>query len=250
MSNFPINYVDTHCHLDLYNSPFDVVKEAEMASVLVIGVTDTPSVFPFTESLSRQFQNVIPALGIHPELAVQRKHELSLMWDFIGQTRFIGEIGLDYKTSDQADRKTQRDVFTQIIDRCAKYGNKILTVHSRRSVSDVINIIGEGFPGKVIMHWFSGSINQAEKAVMNGYYFSINSSMIRTKAGNSLVKIIPKDRVLTETDGPFIKINGAPVRPIDTTSVVHSLSQLYGLHGKEMKDQIWKNFLFLYKENS
>jgi TatD DNase family protein len=253
MVNFTANYVDTHCHLDLYNATVDIVKEAERASVLVIGVTNTPSLFPFTENLSKHHNNILPAIGLHPELAIQRKHELSLMWEYINRTRFIGEIGLDYRTQDQAERKIQRDIFSQIIDKCAEYGNKILTVHSRGSASDVIGIIGKSFPGKVIMHWFSGTEKIAEKAVTNGFFFSINSSMIKTKAGQNLILNIPEDRILTETDGPFIRVNGLPASPSNVRDTISSLSKLLDLNFESTSQLILKNFSSLlghsqYKE--
>src|SRR3989304_1155235 len=98
MINFSAKYVDTHCHLDLYKNFDEVVKEAEKTSVLIIGVTNTPSVFFFTEKLSKQHKNIVPAVGLHPELAVQRKHELTQLWDYLETTQFVGEVGLDYAT--------------------------------------------------------------------------------------------------------------------------------------------------------
>jgi TatD DNase family protein len=61
----------------------------------------------------------------------------------LAETRFVGEIGLDYVTSDRELRRRQREVFSQILARCAEHRDKVLTVHSRRSASDVIAATGE-----------------------------------------------------------------------------------------------------------
>jgi len=242
MDIFKAKYIDTHCHLDLYKSSYNTIKEAEKVGVQIIGVTNTPSVFHFTEDLSKKFNNVIPAIGLHPELALQRKNELSQMWDILPRTKFIGEIGLDYVSTDQSERKIQRDVFSQIIQHCYAFSNKIITVHSRRSVVDVITLIGDSFPGKIIMHWFSGTQSQAERAVQNGYYFSFNSLMLNSKNGQTLVNIIPRDRILTETDGPFISIDKRPLCPGYIPQIVSKMSILLKVDKDELQRNIAKNF--------
>jgi len=246
MNTFKENFVDTHCHLDLYKSPIEIIKDAEKASVLIVSVTNTPSVFHFTENISNNFSNVIPSIGLHPELAIKRKNELTQMWDILTRTKFIGEIGLDYIKKDQSERKIQRDVFSQIIQRCYDLSNKVLTIHSRRSVVDVFAIIGSSFPGKIILHWFTGTKNQAMKAVQNGYYFSFNSSMLKSKNGQLMAKIIPRERILTETDGPFISMNGEPIRPGKTPQIVSMLANLLNVEKEFLQKKIIENFQALY----
>jgi TatD DNase family protein len=243
MQTSKARYIDTHCHLDLYKNVSEVIREAERAGVFVLGVTNTPSVFPYTENLSKQYGHVAPAIGLHPELILQRKHELPQLWEYLKRTRYVGEIGLDYVTRDQNVRMVQREIFSQIIDRCAQYPDKILTVHSRRSASDVIRIIGNSFPGKIIMHWFSGSEREADAAISDGYYFSFNSSMVKSKKGRTLALKIPRDRLLTETDGPFISISGHPVQPGHIPLIIESLAALFALDTVDLKQQIWTNYL-------
>jgi TatD DNase family protein len=68
---------------------------------------------------------------------------------------------------------------------------------------------------KVVMHWFSGSMAEAKRAVDLGCYFSINEQMCKTPNGAKLVRAVPLERILTETDGPFTKVDGRPSRPSD-----------------------------------
>jgi TatD DNase family protein len=245
MPNFNAKYVDAHCHLDLYKNVHEVIREAERTGVLVFGVTNTPSVFPYTENLSKEFNLVVPAVGLHPELVLQRNHELPQFWEYLKRTKYVGEIGLDYVTKDQNVRRTQREIFSQIIDRCAQYPDKILTVHSRRSASDVIGIIGNKFPGKVILHWFSGSDREANAAISNGYYFSINNSMVQSKKGRCLVERIPKDKLLTETDGPFISVSGSPMQPAQIPLIIETLAEILVMNTNEVKQQLLTNYISL-----
>ncbi len=249
MFSFSAKYVDTHCHLDLYTDVQDLVRKAENSSVVIVGVTNTPSVFFFTQNLSKQFKNVIPAIGLHPELAHQRKHELEQFWDHLATTQFVGEIGLDYITTDPTNRQIQRDTFSQVIEKCASYKNKVLSVHSRRSASDVIKIIGHNFPGKVILHWFSGSDKEAEKAINNGYYFSFNSSMVKSKRGQTLAQLIPRNRVLTETDGPFVRLNNRPVEPSITSDIISSLAGIISEDIEYVRQSVFENFKTLFIQN-
>lgn len=246
MFSFSAKYVDTHCHLDLYTNVNDLIRKAEISSVIIVGVTNTPSVFFFTQALSNQHKNIIPAIGLHPELAIQRKHELAQFWEHLSTTQFVGEIGLDYVTSDQSNRRIQRDVFSKIIENCASHKNKVLSVHSRRSASDVIKIIGDRFPGKVILHWFSGSDKEAEKAISNGYYFSFNSSMVKSKRGQTLARLIPRNRILTETDGPFVRLSDRPVEPSFTPDIISSLARIMSENIEDLSQLVLDNFNSLF----
>ncbi|MFZ6019515.1 MAG: TatD family hydrolase, partial [Chloroflexota bacterium] len=152
------------------------------------------------------------------------------------------EIGLDYSSTDQSERKVQREVFSQIIQHCFDISNKVLTIHSRRSAVDVISIVGNSFPGKIIMHWFTGTQSQAERAVLNGYYFSFNSSMLNSRNGQLLAKIIPREKILTETDGPFITIDDEPVRPGYIPQTVSKMAELLNVEKDELQKKIFENF--------
>ena len=115
---------------------------------------------------------------------------------------FIGEIGLDYSKKNEENRKKQRDVFEQIIDLCKTDDKKILTIHSRRAESDCLSIL-EGFKGKVILHWYTGSLHNVDVALSRGYYFSINHQMIKNQNGRNIINRIPIERILIESDAPF-----------------------------------------------
>jgi TatD DNase family protein len=234
--------VDTHCHVDLYPDAGSILTEAESSRVLVVAVTNAPSVFFHTRELAERFPYLLPAVGLHPELVATHGHEVSQIGPLLEQTRFVGEVGLDYVTSDKDLRARQREVFTAILDRCAALGGKVLTVHSRRAAADVIAAVGAAFNGTVILHWFTGTVREAERALANGCYFSVNTAMTAARSSATLLGMLPPDRVLTETDGPFVKLGPNPATPSRVISVAKHLAGVWQKTEKEAAEILIANF--------
>lgn len=232
---------DTHCHLDLYPDFSKLIEETEQAQIETVAVTNAPSVFLQCAALLEGRQYWHPTLGLHPELAVQRKRELPLFCELLPQTRFVGEIGLDFVTSDATQRRVQTQIFESILDACAKSGDKILTIHSRRAAAEVVECIGPNFPGTSILHWYSGSLRIAQKALDYGCYFSINPAMTISESGQRLIAALPKERVLLETDGPFAKVEGRPARPRDVMGAISFLAVRWNWDEERVAEQIEQN---------
>ncbi len=242
-SETTINHlVDTHCHLDLYPNFRSLIESVEAAGIYTIAVTNTPSVFRQCAALLDGKKYMRAALGLHPQLAYQRAHELPLALELLSETRYVGEIGLDFVTGDSGNRAAQEKVFTSIADRCASYGNKILTVHSRRAAQEVVDLLGDHYPGTVVLHWFSGSIRVLEHAISFGFYFSVNPAMLSTEKGQKIVCAIPPDRLLTESDGPFVELKGRPADPHNMADVTLRLAELKNMPTHEIQRTIYKNF--------
>jgi TatD DNase family protein len=77
----------------------------------------------------------------------------------------------------------------------------------------VITLVGDNYPGKVILHWFSGAGTELERAANFGMYFSVNTAMVNSKKGQMLISRMPPDRVVTESDGPFVRVADEPAHP-------------------------------------
>jgi len=234
--------VDTHCHLDLYPDPAALLCRIEELRIYTIAVTNAPSVFSHTRRLTEKSRFVRAALGLHPELVKTHAHERELFWKHLPETRYVGEVGLDYITNDSADRALQREVFSEVLERCAAAGEKLITVHSRRAASTVIDMVGKDFPGTVILHWFSGTVREADRASANGLYFSINPSMVRTNSGKALIERMDPSRVLTETDGPFVSVGKEAATPPDTLIVIRHLATLWQVTETEAADRVLLTF--------
>jgi len=123
------------------------------------------------------------------------------MWEFLPEARYIGEVGLDFV--DTTYKNEQIAFFNELIERCRFDRDKIITIHSRRAVRQVLRIIGNNYRFKPILHWFTGSNDEILEAVDAGFYFSINGAMMTSKRFLALLPLIPKERLLLETDSPF-----------------------------------------------
>ncbi len=235
------NYLyDTHFHLDLFKSKDEIITEIEDNKIYTIAVSNLPILFTkLNESISSKY--IRPALGFHPELLFQYKHHIPQMWSLLNETKYIGEVGLDFKTGKDF-KELQVSFFTELIDRCDKIGGKILTIHSRQSSGEVTSIIGASFNGKIILHWYSGSKKNLKQAIENGYFFSINYSMVKSKSGRELIKMIPLNKLLLETDSPFIKYGNKPFTPKYIKHIVEELSIIIDIDYLKMSSILWSNF--------
>lgn len=237
-----IEYVDAHCHADLFINDSSIIEEAEINKVHTIAVTNVPSVFLRTQNLSKGKKYIYPAVGLHPELVKTHGSEVANLWPILNETRFVGEVGLDYSTDDLNERQNQRDIFSAILLHCSEYKNKVITVHSRRAASDVIAAVGEKYPGKIILHWFTGTSKEVDRAINSGFWFSINLNMLGTSKGFELINKMPINRLLTETDGPFGKFNNNSATPKDVKVLVNKLSGVWKKTVEETAAIILENF--------
>lgn len=235
-------YIDMHCHLDLYPDRQTVVNQTEQQGIYTISVTNSPSAFDAARLFLAGHRYVRVAVGLHPQLAVERVSEIDRLWPLFEETRYVGEVGLDYSRAANSDRETQKRVFSLVLEKCSHYSDKIISIHSRRAVVDVLATVGTGYPGTIILHWFTGNGIQLNKAVGCGAYFSVNPSMVATGRGRAAVTAMPPERVLTESDGPFVQTQGRPTRPSDVAGVVTALARIWGLCDDEAKAKVFANF--------
>ncbi|MBE7512733.1 MAG: TatD family hydrolase [Anaerolineales bacterium] len=242
-----MSLVDTHCHIDLYPDYQQVVKRVEAKQIYTVAVTTAPSVYRQSNSLTKDTKFLRTALGFHPELVAQRAYEIDLFVELASDTKYIGEIGLDFVTTDEENRNIQKKVFEQIISHCASLKRKILTIHSRRAAMEVVDMIGDNYPNRVILHWYSGSKKALQKGLGYGFYFSVNSAMLLSENGLKIIREIPRDKLLTESDGPFVNTQGRAADPLDMQKVVQGLSELHQMPYQEMEDIIFTNFRQLLK---
>lgn len=221
--------LDTHFHLDLIKNPERLIREINEQKIYTIAVTNLPQLFKHTAKLCEGSKYLRPALGYHPELAHKYNNQISLFKDFVNETRYIGEIGLDNQKKSLIDFADQKKIFETIIDMCGGIGDKVLTIHSRKAEQQVIDIIGNSFPGKVILHWYSGSLKELERAISYGFFFSINYNMTKSANGKKIIEQIPTERILLETDGPFTMNNNEPFTPIMTPLIKIAIDKIKGI---------------------
>jgi TatD DNase family protein len=240
----PLLYVDSHCHLDRYDDPERVLAAAKRDRVVVVAVTETPADFARQSALLDDDRYLRPALGAHPLLAGRfRASEIERFFAALGRTEYVGEIGLDLSNAGKPTARRQFEVFERILAD-ARVRTKVLTIHSRGAAAETIERLEQA--GAVgILHWYSGSLAVAERALSAGQYFSVNASMLRSKRGRRLVEALPRERVLTETDGPYCKVGSRPSTPSDIVTVVAGLAELWSLTETESANLVIENLVRL-----
>lgn len=234
--------IDFHCHIDLYERPAAIVEECERRGLHVLSVTTTPSAWRGTSALAADAKGILTALGLHPQLAHQRKGELPLFDQLLPNARFVGEIGLDGAPGFRPYLEDQLRVFRHILLACKDSGGKIMTLHSRRAATMVLDELeahaGAGTP---ILHWFSGSMKELSRAIELGCWFSVGPVMLASDKGREIASRMPRDRVLTESDGPFARIGEGPAYPWDAASAVSPLAEIWNLTPDDVQQQLGDN---------
>jgi TatD DNase family protein len=236
--------VDFHCHLDLFRDFAAAVAECERQKIFTLAVTTTPRAWPRNQELAAATKYVRAALGLHPQLVKERAHELELWREYLPRSRYVGEVGLDAGPTHYASFNAQKAVFETILRDCAAHGEKILTIHSVRAAKTVIDMVEALLPasrGTAVLHWFTGTKMEAARAVKLGMYFSINREMLLKERHRAMVTSLPLDRLLTESDGPFTKIDGRDARPSDVSLTVSELAELCSLPVAELADIVADN---------
>ncbi|NTB87511.1 Qat anti-phage system TatD family nuclease QatD [Agrobacterium tumefaciens] len=237
-------WVDFHCHVDLYKDHSALIAECDRERVATLAVTTTPKAWPRNRELAAKSAHVRIALGLHPQLVAERENELPIFERYLSDARYVGEVGLDAGPRFYRSFPAQERVFERILRACAEQGGKVLTVHSVRAVGKVLNHIESSLPqdrGRVVLHWFTGTSAEARRAVALGCYFSINGEMLRSPKHRQLVGSLPLDRLLTETDGPFVERDGQPLRPRDVGHTVVELAEAKSVSAKAMEDAVLQN---------
>jgi TatD DNase family protein len=192
------------------------------------------------------------ALGLHPQLIHERKDEISLWDQYLAEARYVGEVGIDAGPRYYHSLDLQKEVFEHVLQRCARDGNKVLSVHSVRSAKIVLDLIETHFSpsrGTIILHWFSGSLSEARRAAELGCYFSVNFEMLSNDRGRRLVADLRADRILTETDGPFTRFGDRAACPSDVSHTVRAIADLRKVAPDEIKSGITQNLRTLAGSN-
>lgn len=235
--------IDTHCHIDLYPQPTEVADRANRAKVTTILVTNLPSAFEKSYAHVKQFSSIRIALGLHPLLALEHSAEKAKFEALVDKTSYIGEIGLDFSPAGFQTKNIQIESF-KFVFKTIKQTPKFITIHSRRAESAVLELLEEtNYPFPVVFHWYSGPLNVLDKVIEKGHYFSINPAMVESPNGQKIIDRIPPNRLLTESDGPFVNIKSRTAEPTDVKIVEMFLASKWTESKMTVGDKIKENFL-------
>ncbi len=116
----------------------------------------------------------------------------------------FGEVGLDGSSRYRKSYDVQRGLFEAIIERSSALGGRVLSIHSRQAVNDVLAVLDRHARfGTAVMHWFTGTVKELRAAEERGCWFSIGPAAFASSSGRALAAKLPRHFVVPESDGPF-----------------------------------------------
>jgi TatD DNase family protein len=237
--------VDYHCHLDLYGDHEAVFNVARASGAEIFAVTTTPHAWARNNELKRGAPNIRIGLGLHPQLTGKTLADLNEFRALVKDARFIGEVGLDAGPAYYKSFDNQQSTFSEVLRLCAAAAPKILSLHCVRAYKQLFELVDCHWherAGTLVLHWFSGTVADAKRALERGCYFSINPAMASSATGSRVLENLPIDRLLTETDGPFTKSSPKTARsPGDVISAVRFIARVKNVRAEEVQAQIWRN---------
>ena len=236
--------LDSHCHLDRYEDAQAVAAEAARRGVFTIAVTNLPSHFRAGVPHVRRFAKVRLALGLHPLAAAEHAGELSDFDALFTTTSFVGEVGLDYSKEGRQTKARQLESFRHVA-RLIGQSPKVLSLHSRGAEDDVLAVLDQFRVKRAIFHWYSGSLTTLRDVIAAGHLLSINPAMTRSGKGREIIAQVPRTQVLSETDGPYVRVGGVAAKPWDAALVEQYLAKLWDVPVERTRAQLWSNFLGL-----
>jgi TatD DNase family protein len=254
----PPALVDSHCHLDFpeFEGRLGEIRDQMRAN----GVTHALCIsvnledFPRVLALAETYGNFYASVGIHPDRESEGMIDPERLAGLAGHPRVvaIGETGLDYYRA-SGDLGWQRERFRAHI-RAARSCGKPLVIHTRQAAADTLRIMEEEGAAQVggVMHCFTESQDVATAAVDLGFYISFSGILTFKNAGSlrEVAKAVPLERLLVETDSPYLAPaphRGKPNQPAWVRHVAEELARLRQLSIEDLASATTANFFRLFQ---
>lgn len=252
-------FIDSHCHLDRidldnYEGNFDnmLVHANNMGVSHMLCVSVDMQTFPKVHNIALKYPNIYASIGIHPDENHPDNPGYDELIKLSQQEKIIaiGETGLDYYH--EGDPIEQRERFRMHIE-VAKKVNKPLIIHTRNARNDTIEIMRDAQADKVsgVMHCFTEDISMAENAMELGFYISFSGIVTFKNAIQiqEVAKHVPLNRMLIETDAPYLTphpYRGKPNDPSYVRFVAEKIANLRGISVNEVAEETSRNFFRLF----
>lgn len=230
--------LDLHAHIEPDIAPDELV--ALDAAVFAV----TRSLGEAEVALGRMDTTAVWGVGCHPGLVgAHRDFSRVRFAELIDRTAFVGEVGLDGKS--RVPMATQVETMRAILEALTDTP-RLVSLHSYGATDRLLQLLSEARPAGAVLHWWLGSPAETTRAIDLGCYFSINTAM--SKHGD-LLRSLPLDRVLIETDHPFGDRRApSPRRPGSAGDVEESLSMIHGVSAQALRIAVWRNLRTLVGE--
>jgi len=246
--------IDVHCHLEheKFRNNKEIIQSFRKDLKAIITSSPHPKDFEYTLNLKKEFEGfVFACVGLHPEYIEEFSEEtLDKFEEFVKSNKndivSIGEIGLDYFwIKDEKLREKQRWLFEKLIE-FAKSVSKPITVHIRDAYEDALKILESIDYQKVHLHMFGGD-KFLDKVLANEWKISVGPILLRSKTHKKIVKKLPLERIMLETDSPWIKIDGKESMPTDVRFVAEKIAEVKNVSLEEVERKTDENAISLFK---
>jgi len=254
--------IDSHCHLDhppLFENINDVINRSKLVGVkYLLTISTSLESFKFVEKIVSEYKNIYGTVGIHPHETknhadVDKKKLISLK-DKNKKIIGIGETGLDFFYQN-SDKSIQTKIFVEHIEASIEL-NIPLIVHTRNAEEETFNILKDfsSKNPKILIHCFTGSQNFSKKMLDLGAYISVSGIITfeKSKDLQQVVSSIPVDRLLIETDSPFLAPapkRGSSNEPSFIKYTAKKLSEIKLISYDDLIDYTSNNFKNLFSLN-
>ncbi len=220
--------IDTHCHLidPQFKKDLDsVIRRAYSSGVSKI-VNAGYDVKTSTDAvtMAHAHNELLPAIGIHPnEAASEALNEMTAIEEIAAREKIyaIGETGLDYYR-DRSPKSAQQELFRRHIA-LARNRKLPLLIHTRNSIDDAVRILREEKYGNGVFHCYSGTYEQARKILDMGFYCGFAGVLTFSKQMRDVFRKLPQERIVLETDAPFLSPAGHRGRRNEPSYIVEIL---------------------------
>jgi len=225
--------IDSHCHLEQsdYNKDRDqVIEKCKKELKAIITSCGHPKHFDLTLQLVEKYNGfVFATVSIHPEYIKKiTEKEINEFFEMIKNNKDkiigIGETGLDFKIEEQEWREKQKQLFIRFIS-LANELNKPLVIHARRAFAEAIEILENYKVKNDLMHFFSDK-DLLERVKNNGWYISVNTTILRSKKIKKIVRDMPLEKILLETDSPWLGLEGKRNDPLSVKIVAEKIAKI------------------------
>jgi TatD DNase family protein len=244
-------YIDAHNHLDFYEEKIaEAIDCINKNNILTLACSMDTKSYMKNKEICKKSNLIIPTFGIHPNNANNYGDCLEKLDEYIIETPIIGEIGLDFHwIEDKSTYSNQIKVFEYFLKKAKQY-DKVINVHTKGAEKEIVNLLRKYDVGNnAIIHWYSGNINILNMLIDMGCYFTVSVDIPYCKLTQEIVKYIPIDKLLAETDGPTALewVNGQYAMPSYIKNVYYDISRVKKIDENELKAQIKNNFVKLVK---
>lgn len=233
--------VDIHCHIDAYPQPALTLAAGRAAGISTLAATISLASYVRTRILCRHHPEVRVALGLHPHRAARGYEHWSEWKEVLSSASLVGEVGLDFQSGKVETWAAQARVLQEIAEECGR-GDRVLVLHSRYAEAEAWDIVTTNQVRWVVWHDYRAEAPRSllYRALEAGHFLAVGPDAMRDKGLRSRLRAIPREQILTETNGPWSCL-GTGDRAAALREILRELADTWQCSPAEAEAQVEAN---------